>query len=253
VLIPSLELLGYDLQDTISTLASIECEVVGLRDNFDGKGPSQAAHPRSEISEELLARHKSLMNTGSNAGAIRYRRDIHPCRGGLQLVQGDDRGGIDRCLKSELTLPELERLMRGGTRGSYLFWRCDSCQFRLKYFVSKSRAASLLTNDDHLIFKDSKVRCSRAFLAMSHLEQRESKRLSSSLGPPRYTCIICALHRPAAKAGRSHTFSNRDAYARHVEDTHLDHEIPPAFVLRKLCIEHGDRLPSGSRRELWTG
>jgi hypothetical protein len=184
---------------------------------------------------------------------IRHRRDIHPCRGGLRLIRGDDRGGIDRCLKKDLTYSELERLRRGGERGTYLFWKCDSCEFRIKYFVSQSRAASLLTNNDHISFKDSKIKCSRAFLAMSHLEQREGKRLSSSQGPARYTCLVCALHRPAAKLGRNHTFSNRDDYAKHVEDSHVDANVPPAFVMQKLGIEHNNRLPDGTRRYLWTG
>jgi len=252
VLIHSPELVGQILKDAIAELAGIEHQVVGLRENFDGKGHARPPPSQSDIANELLARHNSWVNAESNDRAIRHRRDIHPCRGGLQLIKGDDRGGIDRCLKKDLTLTELERLSRGGIRGTYLFWKCDNCEFRMKYFVSKSRAASLLTNDDHLTFEDSKVRCSRAFLAMSHLEQREAKRLSSSHGPARYTCMICAFHRPAARPGRNHTFSNRDDYARHVDDTHLDDNSPPAFVLQKLHIEHGDRLPDGSRRELWT-
>lgn len=233
-------------------LAGIERQVVSLRENFDGKGPARPAQSQSEIADELLARHRSLMDADSYDRPRGHRRDIHPCRGGLQLIRGDDRGGIDRCLRKDLTPTELERLSRGGTRGTYLFWKCDECEFRIKYFVSKSRAASLLCNDDNLAFKDSRIRCTRAFLVMSHLEQRDTKRLSSSYGPPRYTCLICALHRPAARPGRNHTFSNRDDYAKHVEDVHINGSLPPSFVLQKLCIEHGDRLPEGNRRELWT-
>lgn len=252
VLIQSSELVGGVLQDAITTIAGIEHEIISLRENFDGKGPSRVVKPQSGMAEELSARHKSLMITESNDRAIRHRREIHPCRGGLQLIKGDDRGGIDRCMKKDLTPAELERLSRGGIRGTYLFWKCDSCEFRIKYFVSKSRAASLQTNDDHILFRDSNIRCSRAFLAMSHLEQREDRRFSSSYGPPRYTCLICALHRPASRPGRNHTFSNRDDYAQHVEDMHIDGTPIPAFVLRKLCIEHDGKLPVGSRRELWT-
>jgi hypothetical protein len=252
LLILAPELVGKGLKDVIIMLSGIECQVMGLRENFDGKSSPGPALPQSKMAEELLSRYTSLANADSNEQAIRHRRDIHPCRGGLQLIKGDDTGHIDRCLKKDLTLGELDRLGRGGTRGTFLFWKCDSCEFRLKYFVSKSRTATLLTNDDHLTFKDSKVRCSRALLAMSHLQQREVKRVSSSYGPPRYTCIICALHRPAARNGRNHTFSNRDEYVRHVEDSHIASNPPPAFVLQKLCIENGERLPDGRRPELWT-
>lgn len=225
----------------------------GLRENFDGKGQARLADVQTEVADELLARHRSWMSASSNGRAIRRQRDIHPCRGGLQLIKGDDRGFIDRCLKKDLTFTELERLARGGIRGTYLFWKCDSCEFRIKYFASRSRTASLLTNDDHLGFKDSKIRCSRAFLAMSHLEQRESRRISGSHGPSKYTCILCALHRPAARPGHNHTFFNRDDYAQHVEDAHIDGLSPPAFVMQKLGIEHGERLRDGSWRVLWTG
>lgn len=254
MLIYSSELVGQALEDAIATLVGIECKVMGLRENFDGKGQDSTTQAPSEEADELLALYQAMIRAGTSYRAIRHRRDIHPCRGGLQLIKGDDRGGIDRPSKKDLTNAELERLHRGGMRGTYLFWKCDSCDFRIKYFVSESRAASLLTNDDHLTFKDSSVRCSRAFIAMSHLEQIDSKRLSGSYASSKYTCIICTFHRPAARHGRTHTFSNRDDYARHVDDTHTDfmENSPPAFVMQKLRIEHPNRLSDGRRAELWT-
>ena len=249
VLICFTELVGQALEDIITKLAGIERRVVSLRENFDGKSHASSAQSRSETADELSARHMSLMNADTSGRAIRYRRDIHPCRGALQLIKGDDRGGIDQCHKKDMTPAELDRLRKGGMRGTFLFWTCDSCQFRIKYFVSKSCAASLLANDEVLTFHDSKIRCSRAFLVMSHLEQRDTKRISSS---PRYTCVICALHRPSTRPDRNRTFSTRDDYVKHVEDVHINGERLPAFLLQKLCIENGDRLPHGHRRDLWT-
>lgn len=225
-------------------------QVIALRQNFDGTG--HRVPPQSEMAEGLLARLRSLLDLGSNDRAIRYRREVHPCRGALQLIKGDDRGDIDRCLRRDLKPAEIGRLERGGNCGTYVFWKCDSCEFRLKYFVTKSRAASLLQNDDHITFSPARLLCSRAFLAMSHLEQREIRRHSSSNGPPRYTCLICALHRVAARPGSDHTFFTREDYARHIEDTHIRANLPPAFVLHKLGIELGGSLPDGVRRELWT-
>jgi hypothetical protein len=247
VLSRSPELVGQASQDIITTLAGIEREVLSLRENFDGNGPARPVQSESGVADELLGRHRSLMDADSNDRTRGHRREIHPCRGGLQLIKGDDRGGIDHCLRNDLTYTELERLSRGGT---YLFWTCDSCEFRIKYFVSRSRAASLLSNDDYIAFKDLRIRCSRAFLAMSHLEQ--SRRLSSSHDPSKYTCLLCALHRPAARTGRGHTFSNREDYATHIQDVHIEGSLPPTFVQQKLCIEHGERLPEGKRRHLWT-
>jgi hypothetical protein len=180
--------------------------VLSLKQIFDDNSCAISGLAQSEAMKQLDARHKSLMTTKNSDLVIRYRQDVHPCRGGLQLIRGDDRGGIDRCLKKDLTITELERQMRRGTRGIYLFWKCESCQFRIKYFAFQSRVASLLTNNDHLNFKDSTIKCSKAFLTMSHLEQRESNRLSSSYETTRYTCLLCALHRLAAKPGCGHTF-----------------------------------------------
>ena len=59
---------------------------------------------------------------------IPYRRDLHP----LQLIKGDGRGNINRCLKNGLTMTELERLRKGGSCGTYLFWKCNHCEFRMK-------------------------------------------------------------------------------------------------------------------------
>ena len=65
--------------------------------------------------------------------------------------------------------------------------------------------------------------------------------------------MICTLHRPAARPGRSHSFANRDDYAKHVEGTHFGLSTLPAFLQQRLGIEDGDTLPDGNRRELWTG
>jgi hypothetical protein len=246
VLTRSPELVGPASQNIITTLKDIEREVWSLRQNFDGNGPARLVQSESGIADELLVRHRSLMDVDGNGRLRGHRRDVHPCRGGLQLIKGDDRGGIDRCLRNDLTITEQERLSSGGT---YLYWACDSCEFRIKYFVSRSRAATLLSNDDYISFKDLRIRCSRAFLAMSHLEQ--TRRLSSLHNSPRYTCLLCALHRPAARTGRAHTFSTREDYATHIQDVHIDGSLPPAFVLQKLCIENGERLPEGKRRHLW--
>lgn len=255
MLIRSLELVERPLQDAINVVGGIEQQVVDLREdqNLDGSSHAHLTQPRNESADELLARHRSLMDADHGDRAMRLRRDLHPCPGGLKLIKGEDRGGIDRCLRKDLKPAELERLARGGNRGTYLFWKCDSCKFRIKYFVSKSAAASLLTNDDQPSLKDSKVRCSQAFLAMSHMEQQDTNRTSSSHAPLKYTCIICALHRPAAKSGSNHTFPNRDDYAKHVENAHINGTLPPPFVLNKLGIEHGERCSTGRRKELWTG
>ena len=236
-------------------LADIEQQVLVLREDIDGRDQVRCEQSQNEVPDLLLARLKSLMAAESNDRGLRHLRDIHPCRGGLQLIKGEDKGGIDRCLRKDLGPAEHERLDRSGTRGTYLFWRCDRCEYRLRYFVSQSRAASLLCNDDHLTFKDSKIKCSRAFLAMSHLEseKRESKRVSGEHTSPKYTCIICVLHRPAARTGRGHTFSNRDDYAKHLEDVHIEGTPTPTFVLQKLGIEHSNISPVGTRRELWIG
>ena len=244
-------LVGQGLQDIITMLVDMERQILVLRENFDGGdriGPTQS---HNELADEFLARYMSLMEIENGGRAIRHRRDAHPCPAALRLIRGDDTGHVDRCLKKDLHPSELERLDRGGEHGTYLFWKCDNCEYRLKYYVSKSRTASLLSNEDDLVFKDSKIRCSRAFLAMSHLEQRERKRVSSSHGPPRYACMICTLHRPAAKPGRHHTFSTRDDYAKHLEDAHYDGSLPPTFILQKLGIEYNNELPDGKRRELW--
>ncbi|ERF76678.1 hypothetical protein EPUS_02217 [Endocarpon pusillum Z07020] len=247
------EVVGQELQEIIKKLAEIKGQVADLRDNIHGNSIARRVESRSETAAELFARHKSLMNIHTDDGAIRYQRDIHPCKGALQLLKGDDGGIIDRCLRKDLTLQELERLDKGGKSGTYHFWKCDSCVFRIKYFVSKSRYACLLTNDDNCTFKDSKVQCTRAFIAMSHVEQRGVRKHSSLKGPPKYTCLICALHRLAARPDHDHTFLNREDYMRHVEDLHIDGNTLPAFVLQKLGIEHGGKLPDGVRRELWIG
>lgn len=246
-------LIGQTVRDTITMLADIEHQMLFLRDSLDTRGQAEFGPSQSETPDELLDRHMSLMAAESSDQGVRYRRDIHPCPGGLQLIKGEDQGEIHRCLRKDLIDAETERLGRGGTQGTYLFWKCDSCAYRLKYFASKSRATSLLSNDDDMTFKESKIRCSRAFLAMSHLEKREIKRGSNSHAAPKYTCMICVLHRPAARTGLTHVFSTRDDYAKHLEDTHIDGTPTPAFVLQKLGIEHGDRLRDGNARHLWIG
>ena len=253
VLTHSTEVVGQDLQNIIKKPAGIEGQVADLRDNIHGNSNARRVGSWSETATELSDRHKSLMNIHTDDGAIQYHEDIHPCQGARQLLKGDDRGGIDRCLRKDLTSQEHERLDKGGKRGTYLFWKCDSCVFRIKYFVSKSRNASLLTNDDNLTFKDSKIQCTQAFIAMSHVKQREVRKHSSSKGPPKYTCLICALHRPAAQPGHNHTFSNREDYVKHVEDLHIDDKTLPTFLLQKLGIRQGSKLLDGIRSELWIG
>ena len=247
-------LVGQAVYDTITMLAEMEQHILLLREILDARGQGyHLGHPQSQTPDELLARHKSLMAAESSDGGPQYRRDSHPCRGGLQLIKGEDQGVIHRCLRKDLGVAEHKRLDRGGARGTYLFWRCNSCAYRLRYFVSKSCAASLLSNDDDLTFKESKIRCARAFLAMSHLEITESQRESNSHAAPKYTCVICVLHCPAARTGLTPTFFTKDEYAKHLEETHFDGTPTPTFVLRKLGVEHGDSLPDGSRRRLWIG
>lgn len=251
MLISTTGLVGQGLQDIITRLVDMERQILILRKNFDGEDQMASSPSHSEQADALLARGRSLMEIDNHDRAIQRRRDAHPCVGALRLIKGDDTGDIDRCLTKDLSPAEVERLRRGGDHGTYLFWKCNDCQYRLKYFVSKSRAASLLSNDDVVTFNNSNLRCTRAFLSMSHLTQRERRGVRDSPGPPRYTCLICTLHRPAATPGSKHVFSTRDEYAKHLENVHYKASLPPTFILKKLGIDHDGAWPDRKRRELW--
>ncbi len=93
----------------------------------------------------------------------------------------------------------------------------------------------------------------RCIVARRLVERQEAKKRSSSNGQPKYTCLVSAFHRPATTPGRNHTFSKRDGYIRHLKGVHFDGKSPPAFVLRRLRIEHGGELRDGVRSELWIG
>ena len=229
----------------MTELMNVENLVRIIRDNLDRDAPRELTANLVSLNAEV----RKLMEPTSHQDAIRYMKEIHPCRGALRLIKGDDEGDIQPCLTKDCTEQEVKKLSE---RGTYLFWKCNSCSFRIKYLALTSRTASLLTSDDDCHVGISRLKWSPAFLAMSHIRQERSFRDSDTQKPARYTCLVCVLDRDCARPGVDHTFADRDNLGNHMASHFFGKTIPSRYVMERLGIEHSSsdytRLPAGQRR-----
>lgn len=173
----------------------------------------------------------------------------HICRGAIQMINGRDRGEIAHVADRDLLKENYARLQE--YHGAYLWWKCTSCDFKLRYHLSHSNHSSIHSTDEVRTHPDVKAEYKSEFLVKSHLykpKQRDSSRSRNSRSSPsasssKYACIFCLTQ------GSKQNFLTGRSLATHIAANHRgSKKQPPAMILQKFRVAVKGRKPNGVHR-----
>lgn len=164
------------------------------------------------------------------------------CRGGVQVLNGNDRGRIANVSEKDLLSSNREVLADIG--GAYLWWKCPSgsCAFKLRFHILGSQASSIHSNSEVRSHPSIPLEYRSIFLVKSHL------RLSSSIpGTTKYGCLFCFAEGRSLRNGET-AFCTGKELAMHICSAHKGGKLPPAMVLQKVRVAVGGQCPIGVKR-----
>ena len=167
----------------------------------------------------------------------------HLCRGAIQMINNRDRGDIAYVTEQDLLPENRARISR--YKGAYLWWKCTSCEFRLRYHLSSSAHSSIHSTQE-IREHGPNVKCEykSAFLVKSHLYQpvKRSSRGNTTSSPSKYACVFCLTQ------GSKVSFSTGKQLATHIADSHRGKKQPTPLVLEKFNVAIKGQLPERVRR-----
>lgn len=179
----------------------------------------------------------------------RYRAENQPatgsttfCKGGIQLINGFDAGGLNQVDNRELLEANKTVIRRLG--GCFLWWACKSCNFRIRYHVSASKFASIQSNNEVVDHDSIPIDYRPSFMAKSHLYLPDFDNLPRRAA--RYGCVFCFVQGKALEIGRT-TFATCDELASHICGSHRS-SLPAPLILMKFNVAVNNRLPDGCKR-----
>lgn len=153
------------------------------------------------------------------------------CRGALQMINNNDRGDVAQVPASVVNNLEAEDKEKIRDGGFYLYWKCTSCAFKIRYLVKSSRTSTVSTTD--LIRRHSGMEYRPSFLVKSHL------RIRNPDSSRKYGCIFCF-----AEGRTSDIYSHGKILMQHIRTSH-NSSYPARLFLEKLNIRaNGVFLPS---------
>jgi hypothetical protein len=171
------------------------------------------------------------------------------CRGAIQMINGRDRGDVAHVSERELLSDNIARLAE--FQGVYLWWKCTSCDFRLRYHVNSSMHSNIHSTEEIRSHPNVKAEYKSAFLVKSHLyvpRRRDSSRggnlrASPPLPASKYACLFCLAH------GSNNSFSTGRALATHIADNHRGSKKQPApLILLKFKVAIKGQKPEHVHR-----
>lgn len=155
------------------------------------------------------------------------------CRGAISMINERDRGTIAYVQPRDLLNENRERLERYG--GTYIWWQCPDCDFRLRYHVSTSAHGSIRSTQEVREHVGVKAEYKSAWLVKSHLYQPPRRASGGrSPAPPKYGCVFCFAYDTKDK-GIPSFYTGREL-AEHVASVHKGKNLPAPLMLQKFNV-----------------
>lgn len=177
--------------------------------------------------ERKRDRVRHLADNQPATGSIQF------CRGAIRLINGHDTGTLNQVHDRDLLQDNRAVLRQDG--GTFLWWECSVCNFRLRYHVKASKFSSLESNAEVRKHPNLPMEYRSIFLAKSHLSQPLIDYHSKY--DDKYGCVFCfALGKPLER--HRTTFTTGRELASHICTTHKSSLPPPVLFVFNVAINN---------------
>jgi len=157
----------------------------------------------------------------------------HFCKGAVQLINNHDTGTLNQVDRRDLL--EANRRVLAQDRGTFLWWQCSSCSFRLRYHVKASRFSTIASNDELRHHPGEPLEYRSIFLAKSHLSLPQFGDYTSDFA--KYGCVFCFAQGKPLERQRT-TFATGRDLASHISSIHKSSLPPPLLFAFNFEIDN---------------
>ena len=167
------------------------------------------------------------------------------CDGAVQLLNDADKGNVSRVDDRDLLPSNRDVLRQYG--GDYLWWRCSSCAFKLRFHVDRSQFSSITSNDEIREHVNVPLEYRSIFLAKSHLYQPVFEPGANSL---KYGCLFCFAKGEELEGGGENCFGTGRELAVHICSKHKS-TLPAPLLLDRFHVAVDEKLSPVARSQRW--
>jgi hypothetical protein len=176
------------------------------------------------------------MNDADKPLAAEIVQAHHPlkfCPGSIQLLNGKDQGRVAPVWRKEdlKTLTDAQQRLLEKGNGGFMFWKCTSCLFKIKYHVNESELSTILKTEELRTAENVAYRS--AFLAKSHLVH------NATTPSCKYGCLFCFARGMPLEQQRSTGFKSSKELLKHLQKEH-SRNIPHPIVTDRVRAIFGE-------------
>jgi hypothetical protein len=143
--------------------------------------------------------------------------------------------GMNKGVLEHAQLRDADKQVIKKKGGSFQFWKCDLCDFRVRYHATQCKSSNIETTDEIRRPGKGYITLRTVFLAKSHLYKQPGQ-------PLRYACLFCIGSGKRLEGGRT-TFAKEDDLADHIDRCHDAGSLPQLFM-KKLYVASPDERPT---------
>lgn len=153
------------------------------------------------------------------------------CNSAKLLNSGKNNGVVEH---AQLRVADKKIIKEQG--GSFQFWKCDLCHFRVRYHIIHSNTGNIETTEEVRRPGKGHLTLRTVFLAKSHLYMESRHAL-------RYACLFC-VGNGERLVEENTAFLNENELADHIDGCH-DFESLPKLFMDELYVALPDENPNG--------
>lgn len=166
------------------------------------------------------------------------------CKGAIQILNGDDNGEVDYVKDKELSAENDTYLRKN--KGRYLWWKCTSCDFQIKFWVKRSATSTISLTEEIKSHPGLSVKYRSISLAKSHLFRKPPGR---TLPSHKYGCTFCVAHGQRVEKGKTAFASGKDL-AQHIRAQHVN-PLPAQVLLNKMNVSIGGNALTDEKVDIY--
>jgi hypothetical protein len=153
------------------------------------------------------------------------------CNSAKLLNSGTNKGVLEH-----VVLNDRDKQVLKSKKGTFQFWKCNICEFRVRYHITHCNSANIETTDEIRRPGKGHVSLRTVFLAKSHLQKQQGQLL-------RYACLFCMGSGKRLQGGTT-AFAKDDDLADHIDKYHDTGSLPQLFM-KRLYVAPPDEMPTG--------
>ena len=210
-------------------------------ENFYDRSIGQR-NPYGNIDERLqdTARGLETLRGERQRDRVRHLAENQPataslqfCKGAVRLINGHDTGNLNQVHNRDLL--EANRRVLRANGGTFLWWECSACNFKLRYHVKASRFSTLEKNDEIRRHPGEPLEYRSIFLAKSHLSQPLVDYHTRDTA--KYGCVFCYAQGKALERNLT-TFASGRELASHICSSHRSPLPPPLIFAFNVAVNN---------------